>query len=323
MIELGHPEWLLALLLIPLLSHLPAWGDLHDILWYPSADELVRQWPKHEGEGEESIWIRGLVWLGLALMVVGLADPTYSLSERHQSQSGRDIMLVLDTSQSMDIADIAVVGSEETMVSRIDAVKAGVAELLDASEGNRVGLIAFGEQSFVMSDLTPRNDTVGYLASQLETGFAGDSTRLGDALGYAASLFSAKDSDRALIVLITDGNDTGSDLPPLEAARLAKGLGVKLYLAAVGAPASADREPIDESLLSSLVDRTGGEFFRVMQLSDFDAMWQTLERLEPQQERFEQRMKTFHLAWVAWAASFGLLLLAGWWATQSLPWGRG
>jgi Ca-activated chloride channel family protein len=252
------------------------------------------------------------------LLILGIAEPIYSVKEVHRIQAGQDLMLVLDTSQSMDTVDMAARARDMAPVSRLAAVKQGLTPLLDNSEGSRIGLIAFGGQSFVMSDLTAYGDTVRYMVSQLETGFAGDSTRLGDAVGYAVSLFADVYSERALVVLITDGNDTGSDLPPLEAARLAKALDVKLYVAAVGAAVPTDREAIDEALLRRLVERTGGAFFRIAQVSDFDAMWQTLEGLEPKQERVSERVKRIPLGWITWVASFLLFVFAAFWATRPL-----
>ena len=316
MIEFDQPWWLLTLVLIPWLSRLPAWGDLHDTLWYPGADQVLQQLPKERPVITESVGVTLAVWLGMALLVVGLASPRYMAKELREGVSGRDIMLVLDTSQSMETEDIKNQMVLAGDLSRLDAVKQGLAPLWANYVGNRVGLIAFGEQSFVLSDLTAQGDTVKHMISQLETGFAGDSTRLGDALGYAVSLFTSSHSERALVVLITDGNDTGSDLPPLEAARLAQALQVTLYIAAVGGLESKGRDPIDEDLLRRLAERTGGEFFRVAQVSDFDVMWRTLERLEPKQKRVEERIKFVSLAWIFWAISFTLLVAVGLWATR-------
>ncbi|MGB1373175.1 MAG: VWA domain-containing protein [Aequoribacter sp.] len=316
MVEFSHPWWLLALVLIPVLPHLPAWSKVHDTLWFPATDRAIQSLPNIKAVRKLSAWFYAQVWLGLALLIVGLANPVYTVKEQFKGLAGRDIMLVLDTSQSMEIADIESQSGQTVALSRLDAVKQGVMSLLDASQGNRIGLIAFGEQSFVMSDLTAYGDTVRYMVSQLETGFAGDSTRFGDGVGYAVSLLADVDSERALVVLITDGNDTGSDLPPVEAARLAKALDVKLYVAAVGAIVSTDREPIDEALLRRLAERTGGEFFRIAQVIDFDAMWQTLEDLEPKQERVSERVKRIPLSWIAWVASFWLFVFAAFWATR-------
>jgi Ca-activated chloride channel family protein len=316
-IEFSQPWWLLTMVLIPLLSRLPGWRNLNDTLWHPGADQAIESLSKVSTVTRLPPWSSALIWLGLALLIVGLASPVYSVKEVHEEIAGRDIMLVLDTSQSMETVDIENLASQAGVISRLDAVKQGLIPLLDNSEGGRVGLIAFGEQSFVMSDLTAHGDTVRYMISQLETGFAGDSTRLGDAVGYAVSLFADVYSERAFVLLITDGNDTGSDLPPLEAARLAKALDIKLYVAAVGAPLGSEYEPIDEDLLRRLVERTGGEFFRVIQAGDFDAMWRALERLEPEQERVDERIKLIPVGWIAWIASFLVLVFTGFWAAHS------
>lgn len=316
MIEFSQPWWLLTLVLIPGLSRLPAWRNVHDTLWYPTINRLSQRLPEVKGGTKSSTWVCVQIRLGLALLVIGLANPIYSIKAFDKVLAERDIMLVLDTSQSMETVDIENPVGQTGFVSRLDAVKYGLTPLLDGLEGNRIGLITFGEQSFVMSDLTARGDTVRYMMTQLETGFAGDSTRLGDAVGYAVSLLAEVDSERALVVLITDGNDTGSDLPPLEAARLAQALGVKLYIAAVGGEESAGRDPIDEDLLRRLVEGTGGEFFRIAHISDFDGMWRTLEQLEPTGERIEERIQFIPLAWIAWTMSFLLLVSVGLWATR-------
>lgn len=311
MLELNDPWMLIGLVLIAFLGRLPAWQNLNDTLWYPSTQTLVAALPKRAGGALRYHWSVLGVWVALSLLVVGLTEPSYIKKEQQLSIAGRDIVLVLDTSQSMQTMDIVSQTTGETL-SRLTAVKRGLDSLFGQSEGGRLGLIAFGEQSFVVSDLTAHAETVRYMANQLETGFAGDSTRLGDALGYAVSLFSEATSERAVIVLVTDGNDTGSDLPPLEAARLAKALNVKLYVAAVGAAEGDGREPIDEELLGRLVERTGGEFFRITTTEEFDRVWGTLESKEPIQQRAEERVTVIALAWMFWMMSLILLCAIGW-----------
>jgi Ca-activated chloride channel family protein len=260
--------WFLWALILPFAwRRLGPWRGFVPKLWLPvladmpldsthRTSALPRSWTD---------WIPHLIW---ACIVVALANPMQSSSVTIDAPSGRDIQVVMDTSQSMDRSDMVALKGES--ISRLAAVKQALLSFAERREGDRLGLITFGEQSFVLTQITDNRSLWAYMLSGLETGFTGDSTRLGDALGYATALFLEAPAARQVIILLTDGNDTGSDLPP------------------------------------RVAQESGGEFYRAQAQSDFDAIWRSFDTVEPIQERTQ--VVVTRTSWSAWPLGGALIL---------------
>ena len=295
--------WILSALILPFAWRwLGPWRGFVPKLWLPVLAEMDLDPKSHNGVSSRS-WVYRIPLLIWACIVVALANPMQSSSLTIEAPSGRDIQVVMDTSQSMESSDMAA--AEGEFISRLTAVKQALLSFSEQREGDRLGLITFGEQSFVLTQITDNRSLWAYMLSGLETGFTGDSTRLGDALGYATALFLEAPAARQVIILMTDGNDTGSDLPPLEAGRLAAALNVRLHIIAVGAEED-QLDPINVSLLARIAHESGGEFYRAQSQSDFDAIWRSFDTAEPIQERTQ--VVVTHTSLSAWPLGGALLL---------------
>ncbi|MEL7045664.1 MAG: VWA domain-containing protein, partial [Pseudomonadota bacterium] len=207
--------------------------------------------------------------------------------------SGRDLMVAVDISGSMRVEDMQL---GNNMVRRIDAVKELGAEFMARRSGDRLGLILFGSRAYLQSPLSFDVQTVQRFLREAQIGFAGQETAIGDAIGLAVKRLQNKNAVTFRSFLLTDGQDTASTVDPLEAARLASSLAVRIYTIGIGAESltlpgllgsplgsrtvnpSAD---LDERSLQTIADVTGGRYFRARDPAELATIYGLLEELEP------------------------------------------
>jgi len=312
MIELGIPL-LLSLLPLPLLMRL--------LPSVTNADEAAVRAPfSHRWRRlaeSRRFDIRGratsqvLMWLIWVLLLLGAARPQWIGEPIELSNSGRDLMMALDLSGSMQIEDMQVGNS---LVSRITAVKAIAADFASRRAGDRVGLILFGTRAYVQAPLTFDVKTVTRFIQEAQLGFAGEDTAIGDALGLAIKRLRERPAESRVLILLTDGQDTASTVDPMEAAALASEMNVRVYTIGIsrrlGNRTNASGE-VDEALLTAVAEATGGRYFRARTPQELQGIYQILDELEP----VEQEATTFRpiqsLAWlpIGCALFLGLVLI--------------
>ena len=148
-------------------------------------------------------------------------------------------------------------------VDRLEAVKYVLAELGDQRASDRLGLIVFGNAPYLQSPFTDDHQVWAQLLAETEIGMAGQSTAFGDAIGLAIKLFRESDSDNRVLIMLTDGNDTGSMVPPVDAAKVAASQDIRIYTIAIGDPASVGEEALDIETLQRVSELTGGNTSRL------------------------------------------------------------
>jgi Ca-activated chloride channel family protein len=173
-------------------------------------------------------WLLALVWLAL---VLALMRPQWLEPHTETRTEGYDLMLAVDASHSMDALDFASAGQQ---VTRMSVVKGVLSRFIEQRGGDRIGLIVFGSQAFVLSPLTLDRDAVRSLLDELVTSIAGQGTAIGDALGVGVKRLRHRPEGSRVLVLVTDGENTAGTIPPLEAAQLAAREGVRIYVIGVG-----------------------------------------------------------------------------------------
>lgn len=271
----------------------------------------------------------GLLWL---LLVAAACAPRWLGEPVALPATGRDLLLAVDISGSMQIEDMQV-GNE--LVARVVAVKAVVADFIRHREGDRIGLVLFGSQAYLQAPLTFDLATVGRFLEEAQLGFAGTETAIGDAIGLAVKRLRERPGERHVLILLTDGANTAGKVNPLAAAKMAAENGVVIYTVGVGADElvlpglfgssfgqrrvnpSAD---LDEEALQSIADTTGGRYFRARDPEELAGIYRLLDELEPvadQNQTYRPQQALFF-----WPLGAALLLSMGWAAT-ALPWRRG
>jgi len=290
MIELAFP-WLLALAPLPLLMRLfPAVVSAGEAaISAPFAHRWRRlsTGRRLEGQGRWNALL--LLWLIWCLLLLAAARPQWVGEAIELPNSGRDLMLALDLSGSMQIEDMQV---GNRLVSRIEAVKAIAADFTERRAGDRVGLILFGTKAYVQAPLSFDVTTITQFIREAQLGFAGEDTAIGDALGLAIKRLRARPVDSRILILLTDGQDTASTVDPMEATALASEMKVKIYTIGIsrrlGNRNSGSGE-IDEALLNAIALATGGRYFRARNPAELQSIYQLLDELEP----IEQATSTF------------------------------
>ncbi len=251
-------------------------------------------------------WLLWVIWM---MLIAAIARPQWIGEPIELPNTGRDLMLGLDLSGSMQIEDMQI-GSR--LVSRITAVKAIAADFTQRRKGDRVGLILFGTRAYLQAPLTFDLDTVTQFIEEAQLGFAGEDTAIGDALGLAIKRLRERPASSRIFILLTDGQDTASTVDPMEAAALAAQLDVKIYTVGISrnlGRSGNGRAEVDEAMLNAVAESTGGRYFRATSPAELEAVYALLDELEP----VEQEASTFRpkraLSWIPLLCALALATL--------------
>ena len=318
MIDFVWP-WAFALLPLPWLIYKlcpPALAAEEAALWVPSLSPFGGT-EYHQSRGK-SRWQLPLALLCWLLLVGATARPQWLGEPIELPVSGRDLMLAVDLSGSMQTKDFKLEG--ET-VDRLTALKAVAADFIQRRVGDRLGLILFGEQPYVQTPLTFDRQTLQQLLSESALGLAGDKTSIGDAIGLAVKRLKEGEGEQQILILLTDGANTAGQLAPLKAADLAAREKLKIYTIGIGADEMQVRSffyrqtinpsaDLDEKTLTSIAEKTGGRYFRAHDTEQLAEIYAELDRLEPVERAHDVYRPISELYfWPLGAALSGCLML--------------
>ena len=214
-------------------------------------------------------WLAALAW---GLLVAAAARPQLPAPPLAVPFSGRDLMLAIDLSASMDVADL---GRDGRPLTRLQAAKDLAREFSRRRQGDRLGLIVFGRQAYLHTPLTLDREAVAAAIDSLETGLAGRETALGDAIALAVRHLEELPLQQRVLVLLSDGANTAGQLSPGRAAWLAQRAGVRLHALAIGRSGADPGEG-----LAALASRSGGAFARATDRSGLEAFFRHLDEVE-------------------------------------------
>lgn len=294
--------WLLLLLVLPLLVRLlaPSLKHKEQAIRVPRLDRIgkVLGLTPHEGATvyrENKLWLL-LNWLLWGMLVVALARPQLVEPPIERVLPSRDILLLVDLSGSMETNDF--INKEDKTVNRLDAVKEVLNDFLSEREGDRVGLIVFGNSAFVQVPFTQDLEACRTLLSELQVRMAGPKTAFGDAIGLGINLFKNSEVEDRLMLALTDGNDTGSRVPPTEAARIASDNNITIHVIAIGDPSAVGEEKLDEETLKAVGKTTGGTYFHADDQLQLEEIYKEIDKLEVQEvqkEIYYPKTDLYHL----------------------------
>ncbi|MCW8345430.1 VWA domain-containing protein [Vibrio sp. ZSDZ65] len=290
-VELVHPLWLLLLPLPLVIYHLiPAYRTKKKATKVPFFQLLVDALGEPPRQGAHQLkarwWQRAVLLVAWILVVLALTKPTLLGPPQYRESIGRDVMVVLDLSGSMAEEDF--ISRQGKKVSRLDAAKDVLNEFADGRKGDRLGMILFGDAAFVQAPFTADHQAWRELLGQTSVAMAGPSTRLGDAIGLAIKVFenqqedSSNESEREKVaIVLTDGNDTGSFVEPIDAAKVAAVKGVRIHMIAMGDPRTVGEQALDMETIRRVASETGGESFEALDRDSLTAAYQVISELEP------------------------------------------
>ncbi len=310
--------WMLLALPLPLLARflLPAAAPAREAaLRVPSLDAFASA--PAAGRLARLQTARALLWVSFsawALLVVAAARPQWTGDPIALPLSGRDLMMAVDLSGSMEVEDFELNGRT---VNRLTATKAVAGEFIERRIGDRLGLILFGRQAYLQTPLTFDRTTVKTLLLESLIGMAGQETAIGDAIGLAVKRLRNKQVKDRVLILLTDGANTAGEVEPLKAAELAVQEGLKIYTIGIGADEMVVRSffgsrrvnpsaDLDEKTLRTIAQQTGGRYFRARDTAELAQIYTLLDKLEPTQR--EERLFRPRVALFMWPLSVALLL---------------
>ncbi|MFV0476783.1 MAG: vWA domain-containing protein [Parahaliea sp.] len=283
MLELAHP-WALLLLPLPLLMRwLPAYREQHDSVRVPFFHVLLKLSGERPQTGAQVPRRRTLQTVLVALMwlalVMAACKPQWVGNVIEQQREGRDLMVAVDLSGSMETRDFTLPGGHK--VNRLQALKHVLAKLADQRESDRLGLIVFGSAAYLQTPFTEDRAIWSQLLTETRIGMAGQSTVFGDAIGLSIKLFQQSKAPHRVLLVLTDGNDTGSQVPPVDAARVAATEDIRIYPIAIGDPAAAGEEALDMDTLNRVAEISGGKAFQALDRQALEDISRTIAELEP------------------------------------------
>lgn len=305
MLTLAWP-WLLLLTPLPWLIRrwLPPTDIRRAALRVPFLQDFESVSRHADGRRRRLHWPLLCAWLAWLLLLLAAARPQWVAEFVPVPVSGRDLLLAVDLSASMSERDF-ISGDEN--INRLTATKRVAAEFIHRRPGDRIGLILFGEQAYLQTPLTFDRQTVATLLDEAEIGLAGRSTAVGDAIGLAVKQLRREDARNRALILLTDGANTAGTLAPLDAARLARRTGVRIFTIGVGADELFVRSlfgvrrvnpaaELDEETLTRIAEITGGRYFRARDTETLEEIYTIIDRLEPvvqDPERYRPRADLF------------------------------
>ena len=321
-----HWPWAGLLLLLPFLLPM-LWPDRRagreeDLegqritLLHPRIQELQAAYQTRRPRRQLAGWFyKLLLYLLWAALVVALMRPQWLEPHTEVSTPGYDLMLAVDASHSMEALDFTVEGQQ---VTRMQVVKGVMGRFVDSREGDRIGLIIFGSQAFVLSPLSVDRLAVHQLLDGVVPSIAGQGTALGDAIALGVKKLRERPEGSRVMILIADGDNSAGGFAPIESAALARAAGVRIYVIGVGSDQESipimeegvikyrDDLTMDEDTLQRIATISGGAYFRA---TDTRALEEISTRIG-QLEKTEAEARTAFLPTPLYRIPLAVALLA-------------
>ena len=218
-----------------------------------------------------------IAWL---CIVTAMAKPEHIGAPITQSKSARDLMVAVDLSGSMAVEDFTLING--IVVDRLSAVKEVLSHFAQERTNDRLGLILFGDAPYLQAPFTDDIATWLALLDESEIAMAGQSTAFGDAIGLAISVFEQSKTKNRVLIVLTDGNDTASRVPPVEAAKVAAAYNIKIYTIAIGDPTAVGEEKVDFEVLEQMSSLTNGKSFKALNSVELQQVYDEINIMEPE-----------------------------------------
>lgn len=244
-----------------------------------------------------------LCWL---LTVLALSQPQWLGDAVDIPTEGREMMIAVDLSGSMQIEDMSLNGNT---VNRLDMLKVVLGNFIERRVGDRLGLILFGDDAYMQTPMTFDRKTVKQMLDESVLGLVGRKTAIGDAIALAVKRFDAKQKSNKVLLLLTDGQNTAGKVSPEQALELAVAKDITIYSIGIGADVMIQQSlfgsrrvnpssELDERTLTKLAEQTGGQYFRARDSQGMSQIYQLLDQLEPvEQEQQQMRPLTALFYW--------------------------
>lgn len=306
MIEFSYP-WVLTLLPVPVLAwHLLPARQEKGAVRVPASvqDHLARH--SGAGAGRRIQWPADLMLrtAGWVALIIALAGP-YTAQPALLKPTGRDIVVALDLSASMAETDMSMNGRT---VARIDVVRDRLSDFLEGRRGDRVALVGFATEAFLIAPLTFDVRAVSEMLGEATIGLPGRKTDLGQAIGLTVKMLRKEPDAERLMILISDGEANAGDLAAHDAAVLAREIGLKIF--AVGFASVIEAE--NAAHMSDLAELTNGQFRAATSPALMSEVYQAVDRLAPVKSEDTTAQRRRDWRWAALLAALASIVVIGW-----------
>lgn len=314
----AHPWVLLLLILVPILAWLRGRNGGRASFLYSSVSILkgITNLSRSKAGG----FLNFLRWLAIAMFLVALARPQIPEGETTVSSSGVDIIMAIDLSNSMRAEDFSL---NNQRVNRLTIAKDVLKKFVNKRPNDRLGLVAFAGMAYLTVPLTLDHEFLLNNLERLELGIIEDGTAIGDGLTTSVNRLKDLEAKSRIVILITDGQETVNNIPPLTAAEIAKTVGVKVYAIGVGTRGKAPyphinvmgqidylmgEVNIDEKTLNEIASATGGKYYRADNSEKFFEIYQEIDKLEKTETKIKRYSRYQELFF--YFAACGIVFLA-------------
>lgn len=223
------------------------------------------------------------------LLVIAASRPQWLGDPIDIPTKGRDLMVAVDLSGSMQIKDMQINGKN---IDRFSVVKQIVSDFIDKRKGDRLGLILFADHAYLQAPLTPDRRSVAQYLKEAQIGLVGKQTSIGEAIALAVKRFDKVKKSNRVLILVTDGSNNSGSIEPLEAAKIAAKRHMTIYTIGVGADVLLQRSifgtqqinpsaDLDEKTLTEIATITNGKYFRARDPQELQQIYRTINKLEP------------------------------------------
>ena len=260
---------------------LPAIKNKSSALVFPYFEQTVitsNQKPKKSSHIKKRNWISWIsMYLVWVLLLVALASPEIVGKPEKKIKTSRNFLILADLSFSMANKDWFI---DNNRVTRWAAVKDIMQDFIIRRKSDRMGLIFFASNAYIQASFTSDLNTVQNLLDEADVGMAGQMTNIGKAIVKGMDLFERDTIKSKVILLLTDGVDSGMDILPLDAANMAKKDSTIIYTVGIGDPGDSSSD-LDERTLTEISDLTGGKYFRAKDAEELERIYTELDSLQP------------------------------------------
>jgi len=287
----ANPQLLFLLLLVPLLAAIRSARGAAPAVVYSSLSALRGLGrPRRSKMGGATF---GLLLLSFIVLILALARPQQGRTLTHVEASGIDIMLAIDVSRSM-LAEDFTIGRERA--NRLEAVKQVTEKFIQARPNDRIGIVAFAGQPYLVSPLTLDHDWLLQNLERIRIGLVEDGTAIGSAIASTANRLRDRESKSRIVVLLTDGDNNAGQVSPATAAEAAKALGIKVYAIGAGTRGYAPipvhnpltgltgyqnvKVEVDEETLKQIAKITEAQFYRATDSKSLTQIFEEIDKLE-------------------------------------------
>ncbi len=323
MITLYWP-WLLLALPLPLVVYwLPAKQKaVAAALKMPTMISYQASVQNTKNSKKGSLVLLAIIWV---LVVIAASRPQWLGDPINIPTQGREMMVAVDLSGSMQIEDMTLHGST---VNRLQMLKELLGQFIERRNGDRLGLILFADDAYMQTPMTFDRKTVKQMLDESVLGLVGQKTAIGDAIALAVKRFNNKKHSNRVLLLLTDGQNTAGKISPDQALELAVAENITIYTIGIGAEEMLQRSlfgtrrinpssELDEVMLKNIAEQTHGKYFRAKDSQAMEEIYHRLDALEPVEQQ-QQQMRPL-TALFYWPLATALLLSFIYLLSLSLP----